>query len=470
MSERTNGPSSERTVERSTTHRSAEVIGSTAAGPRPLPALGSSRTIRKLSTVDTVLANGLRVVAVRRPGVPMVELRLVVPFGGTHATHAARAEVLAATMLRRTARRDRFRIDTELATVGGDLRAGVDPEHLSVSGSVLATGMPVLLDVLGDALTGATHATAEVTRERARLVERIMMSRSQPRVIAREALQRHRYGDHPAAREMPKAEQVADVTPAAVRALHRRAVVPRGSVLVLVGDLTPARAVDAVAAALGAWNSERPATELAPLPEVAGGDLQLVHRPGVVQSSLRLSAQALPRTDPRYPALQIANLVFGGYFSSRWVENIRENKGYTYSAHSGFEFTSHGGTLLADADTASDVTAAALLETRYELGRIAVVPPGPEEVDNARQYALGSLMIGTSSQSGLAGNLTALAALGLDGEWLRSHPARLQAVTSADVADAAAEFLAPSRFTGVVVGDADVLGARLAALGGVAVP
>ncbi|MDQ3155025.1 MAG: insulinase family protein [Actinomycetota bacterium] len=465
MSER-----SERADGHRSTHRSAEVIGSTATGPRPLPALGHRRALRKLSTVDDVLNNGLRVIAVRRPGVPMVELRLVVPFGGTHPTHAARAEVLASTLLHGTARRDRFGIDTELATVGGALHAGVDPEHLSASGSVLATGLPVLLDVLGDALTGASHATAEVTRERARLVERITMSRSQPRVIAREALQRHRYGDHPAAREMPDAEQVADVTSAAVRALHHRAVVPRGSVLVLVGDLTPAKAIDAVAAALGAWSSERSATELAPLPDVAGGDLQLVHRPGAVQSALRLSAQALPRTDPRYAALQIANLIFGGYFSSRWVENIREAKGYTYSAHSGFEFTMHGATLLADADTASDVTAAALLETRYELGRIAVVPPAAEEIDNARQYALGTLMIGTSSQSGLAGNLTALAALGLDGEWLRSHPARLQAVTSDAVADTAAEFLAPSRFTGVLVGDADVLGTRLAALGGVALP
>jgi len=410
------------------------------------------------------------VIAVRRPTVPMVELRLAVPFGGTHPTHAARAEVLAATLLNGTARRNRFHIDTELAAVGGELNAVVDPEYLSISGSALATGLPVLLDVLADALTAASHATGEVTRERTRLAERITMSRAQPRVIAREALQRHRYGDHPAAREMPAPEQVMEVTAAAVRALHKRAVVPRGAVLVLVGDLTPAKAVDAVAGALAGWTSARPATELAQLPEVPGGDVQLVHRAGAVQSSLRLSAQALPRTDPRYPALQLANLVFGGYFSSRWVENIREDKGYTYGAHSGFEFTPHGATLLADADTASEVTAAALLETRYELGRIALVPPRESEVDSARRYAIGSLTIATSSQAGLAGNLAGLAALGLDAEWLRSHPARLQAVSTEQVAEAAADFLAPSRFTGVLVGDAERLARPLAALGGVALP
>lgn len=450
-------------------HRSAEEIGRTAAGPRPLPPLGKPRVMRQPSVVDTTLDNGLRVIAVRRSAVPMVELRMSIPFGGTHATHAARAEVLAATLLRGTPRRSRFDIDNTLAVAGGDLSASVDPEHLTVSGSALAAELSVLLDVLSDALTSASYQSAEVGRERARLVERITMSRSQPRVIAREALQRRRYGDHPVTREMPEVDEVAAVTPPAVRNLHERAVVPRGSVLVLVGDITPARAVESVAAALEGWRSDRLATPLAPLPEVAGADLQLVHRPGAVQSQLRMCAQALPRTDERYPALQVANLIFGGYFSSRWVENIREDKGYTYGAHSGFEFTPYGATLLADADTASGVTAAALLETRYELGRISVIPPSDSEVDNARQYAIGSLTIAMSSQSGLAGHLSALAALGLDLDWLLGHPRRLEAVTTDQVGEAARDFLAPARFTGVVVGDADELAVPLRALGGVEV-
>ncbi|MGH4016004.1 MAG: M16 family metallopeptidase [Pseudonocardiaceae bacterium] len=451
-------------------HRSAELIGQTAAGPRPLPPLGVQRTLPAPAAVDTVLDNGLRVIAVHRPAVPMVELRLIIPFGGTHRTHAARAELLADTLLCGTPRRSRFEVDTALGAVGGDLSVRVDPEHLSVSGSGLASGLDVLLDVLSDTLTSASYPAAEVSRERARLVERITMTRSQPRMIAREALQRRRYGNHPATRELPEAREVTAVSRAGVRALHRRAVVPRGAALVLVGDVTPAYAVDAVSSALSGWQSTRPATELAPLPELTGADLQLVHRDGAVQSQLRLSAQAVPRTDERYPALQLANLVFGGYFSSRWVENIREDKGYTYSAHSGLEFTGTGATLLADADTASEVTAAALLETRYELGRMAVAPLDESEVDNARQYAIGSLTIGMSSQAGLASHLTGLAALGLDLDWLRAHPSRLRAVTTEQVADAAAEFFAPARFTGVVVGDAERLSGPLAALGGVELP
>ncbi|SEQ10634.1 Predicted Zn-dependent peptidase [Lentzea xinjiangensis] len=455
------------------THRTAEEIGRTPAGPRPLPELGAQKAARELSTVDEVLPNGLRVIAVRRDTVPMVELRLRVPFAdpaGSSAgsQHSAVAEILANTVLTGTASRSRVQIDTELALVGGELDAVVDPERLSFTGNALATGLDTVLDVLRDVLTSASYPADEVERERARLVERIALARSQPNVIAREALQTLLYGDHPYAKEMPEADEVAVVTRDDVAALHAKALLPRGSVLVVVGDVEPAEAVARIGQALASWQGDGEAVQLPPLPEVSGGDVKLVHRAGAVQSQIRLAAQAIPRTDERYPALQLANLVYGGFFSSRLVENIREDKGYTYSARSHPEFTIHGATLLIDADTASDVTAAALLETRYELARLGLVPPTQSEVDVARSYAIGTLLTSTSSQSGLASFLVNLVGLGLGIDWLVAHPQRLQAVTVEQVAAAALEFFAPGNFTGVLVGDAEQLEPKLSALGGVA--
>src|SRR5439155_8930229 len=126
-----------------------------------------------------------------------------------------------------------------------------------------------------------------------------------------------RYGDHPYTREMPEASDVATVTPDQVRALHRSAVLPRGSALVVVGDLDLDQAVALIESAMAGWTSEASAVELPDLPEVAGGDLLVVHRPGAVQSQLRMSAHAVRRTHPRYPALQLANLAFGGLLCSR---------------------------------------------------------------------------------------------------------------------------------------------------------
>lgn len=452
------------------THRSAEEIGRTEAGPRPLPPMGTHRTGRQPSTVDTILSNGLRVIAARHGAVPMVELRLRIPFAGDDRMHPARAELLAETLLTGTQRRNRVQVDTDLAVVGGELHAVVDPERLSIMGNSLSSGLDTLLDVLADALTAAAYADEEIAGERDRLVERIAVARSQPRVIAREELQRHRYGDHPFAREVPEAADVAQVSAEDVRALHQDAVLPEGSTLVLVGDIDPERAVDDLARHLTVWSGTKAARTMPTLPLVHGGDIRLVHREGAVQSQLRFSAQGLARTDEQYPALQIANLVFGGYFSSRLVENIREDKGYTYAAHSSFEFTKDGATILVDADTASEVTAAALLEARYELGRLGLVPPAESEVESARQYAIGGLVTSTASQSGLASMLAGIAGVGLGIEWLGQHPDRLRGVTVEQVAEAAASFYAPTAFTGVIVGDARQLSDQLRGLGGVVLP
>ncbi|TLW89706.1 insulinase family protein [Saccharomonospora piscinae] len=450
-----------------TSHRSAEEIGRTPQGPREVPPLATLRPAADLSHVDTVLAGGLRVLAVHKPAVPMVEVRLSIPFAGDDPLHAATAEVLAETLLTGTRRRDRVGIDTDLALIGGDVGTMVNPEHLTISGSALAEKLPQLLDVLADVLTEASYSDGEVNREADRISERLAVARTQPRVIAREALQRRRYGTHPYTREMPLAEDVAAVVPEAVRSLHVAAVLPGGSTLVVVGDVAPDVVLSEVERVLGGWAREGRARTLPELPDLDPADVVLVDRPGAVQSQIRLSAQAVPRTDPRYPALQLANLAYGGYFSSRLVENIREDKGYTYGAHSGFEFTGDKATLQVDADTASDVTAAALLETRYELSRLGLVPPTDDEVDSVRQYAVGTLLIASSSQAGLASQLAALCAVGLGVDWLVEHPRRLAAVTTEDVAQAALDFFAPHRFTGVVVGDAELLAPKLTALGGV---
>jgi predicted Zn-dependent peptidase len=447
--------------------RTAEEIGHTAAGPRALPPLGAIREVPLPDVTDTVLPNGLRVLAAHRPGIPMVELRLRVPFAGDAPEHPAVAELLAETLLTGTATRDRVTIDDELAAVGADLGVAVDPERLIVSGSGLAAGLPDVLGVLADVLTAATHPDAEVARERDRLVERITMARAQPRTIAREALQRKRFGDHPITREMPTEAAVTAVTAEEVRALQSASLVPRGSILTLVGDVDPVTAIADVEKLLQGWTSDRAARELTPPPPITASDLELVHRPGSVQSQLRLTAPGVGRGHSAYAALQLANLVFGGYFSSRWMENIREDKGYTYGAHSGVEFVPGGGVLGLETDVASDVTAAALLETRYELGRLVAVPPTAAEVDAARAYAIGSLAISLDSQGGLASSIAALAADDLTLDWLGGHPARLAAVTVEEVAAVALRFFAPTAVTGVIVGDADVIGPGVRALGGV---
>ena len=193
--------------------------------------------------------------------------------------------------------------------------------------------------------------------------------------------------------------------------------------------------------------------------------LLLVDRPGSVQASIRLGGPAVRREAPDYPALQLANLAYGGYFSSRLVENIREDKGYTYGPHSRISHSAAGSRLVVDADVATAVTAPALLEIWYELGRMATLPITAEELENVRQYAVGSLALSISTQAGLASTLSALIGVGLGLDWLREHPRRLAAVTLEETFAAARTYLAPSGMLAVVLGEAAEIRDPLATLG-----
>ncbi len=447
--------------------RTAEQIAVTPIGSRPLPELTAARAVSHPELLTETVSNGLRIIAVRKPGTPLVEVRLRVPFGGTAASHSARSELLAATLLLGTASRSREQVDAELAMVGGHLEASVDPQRFAITGSVLSNGLPVLLEILAESLVEPALRRHDVLGERDRLVEHLVIAASQPAVVARHHLQEVRFGTHPVTRELPDPAAVGAVGVAALRGLLRKSLVPNGSTLVLVGQLDPAEAIALVESALANWISGETATAVRTPPAVVGAPVKGFHRDGAVQSQIRLTAGALVRTDPDYAAGQLANLIYGGYFSSRLVENIREDKGYTYSAHSNFEFWPGRAAVTVSFDTTTPSTAAALLEARYELGRLALVGPTAKEVESARNYALGTLATSLATQAGYASTLSTLAGLGLEVDWVREHPERLAAVTDEDVARVASTLLAPAAYTGVVVGDLDAIGPSLATVGGV---
>jgi zinc protease len=426
-----------------------------------LPALGPNRPLTLPESTERTLANGLTVIAVRRPAVPLVEVRLRVPF---EDAHLARSALLSQTLFSGTADMSTVEIAAELQKVGGGLSAGVDPDRLQISGNGLVSGVDRILDILATVLVGAAYPSDEVATERDRLADRIQVALSQPSHLARVALLKRIYAGHPYAVQTPQPADVHAVEPPDLRALHAERLHPAGSTLVLVGDLQPEQALDAAERALGGWDGGGVPVQLPPTPPLQPGPLLLVDRPGAVQSSLRVALPAVGRTHPDHATLQLANLIFGGYFSSRWVENIREDKGYTYGPHALIEHSVAGSTLVVAAEVATEVTAPALLETWYELGRLASLPPKAEELEQARQYALGTLQLGMSTQAGLASLISTYAGFGLRLDHLAEHARRLAEATVADVAAAGATYLAPAKAVTVVLGDADRVETSLGAL------
>ena len=434
-----------------------------------IPAVGKSRPTKLPSVADTVLRNGLRVIVARRPGVPRVEARLLIPTARGDAGPSAALRMVARTLLSGTKERTALEIAETLQRIGGDLDAHADEEDIVLGGSCLASEVPVLLDLMAEVVVDATHPEEEVAIERDRMVQEITLARSRPETIAREALLKRMFGRHPYGRGLPNPRDVAKVRSADLATTRAEWLLPSGSVLVIVGDVRPDKAAAAADQSFAAWKKRRgtQAPGLPSPPLLKPGPLVVIDRPGAVQTSIRMGGTAVNRLHPDFPRLALANLVVGGYFVSRLSDNIREKRGFTYGVGSGVQHLRQGSFWTLQTDVGTEHTGPALVEIRYELERMISGPIEASELTSAKRYLAGTIAMSIQTQSGLASYLSMLAANGLPIEYLRDYPKAVEAVTETEAIDAARAYLRPSTLVAVLVGDRASIEPVATALGGV---
>jgi len=444
------------------------IPGSTMVVARPeVPAVGAVPRIEEAA--DTRLGGWLRAVAVRRASVPLVEVRLAVPLGAPLLARRAELAVLDETFSAGTARLDRSTLSSTLQSLGGHLTLDVSVDRVVLRAGSLATHLGELLSLVAELLQHAAYADDAVHADRRRMADEVMLLRSDPAVVAGELLDRRLYRRHPYRHRWPTPSAVRRVQPDALRTLHQAALVRRAGALVIVGDVTPDTVLGQAEEALGPWLAAAGAAgapePVEPVDPPAPGPLMLMPRSGALQSNIRLAGAAPGRRDEQAPAAALANLCFGGLFGSRLVENLRERRGYTYSPRSAIDHRLAGSRLVVTLDVATEVTAPALVEVAYELGRAVTTGFSAQEVDDARRYALGSLTLATATQDGLAEQLAAWILDGLGPDHLQHYGQSLQRCEPDEVAAAARRLLAPAGIVTTVVGDATATEASLATLG-----
>jgi predicted Zn-dependent peptidase len=431
----------------------------TVAAPRP--AIGRLRTPPTPTFCECELAGGLQAVAVRRRGIPLVELRLVFPLSARRLSRPSGPLLLSESVLSGTGVHDREELAAAVERLGGTLTASVDGDCLELCASALADRLRALLALVNEVLVGATYPAAEVRAVRARSANEVVLLLSRPEVIADEALAKRLFAAHPYGSGIPRPETLGRIGASELRRLHRETFTAHAAHLVLVGDLQPRRALTLAETELAAWLESSHVGEvqpqLPPIPAIRPGPLRLIDRPGSVQSNLRLGGPAPDRSCPDWPASALANVIIGGMFTSRLVENLRERHGYTYSPRSTISHGRAGSTTSIAAEVSTEATAAAIVETRYELGRAATGGVTDEEVEAARRYTIGSFLFQTATQAGLASLLAKLARVGLGPDYLSTYPKLLARAKRADVTAAARRYFSPSSMVTVVVGDANAV-------------
>ena len=308
------------------------------------PTLGPPPTLTMPTVERATLPNGIRLQVVRMPEVPLVKARLTLAAGARLDGDRPGLATFTANMLDEGAgARDAFAIAAELEYLGASLSTGA-----GWSGTTIALGAPKrtfaqALDLMADVVLRPTFSAVDVARQRDLRLASILQQRDQPGAVAGLVFSHVVFpAGHPYHAPIGgDSATTAALDSAMVREFWNRASDPRTATVIVTGDITLAEARRLLTGRFGAWRA--PARPFAPPAEPAAPPrpatrIVLVDKPGAAQSVVTIGAPGVDRRSPDYPAITLMNTILGGSFSARLNDILREQKGYTYGAFSGYQW------------------------------------------------------------------------------------------------------------------------------------
>jgi zinc protease len=237
---------------------------------------------------------------------------------------------------------------------------------------------------------------------------------------------------------------------------------PAAATLVVVGDISIAEVMEQAEAAFGSWNAPAPeyATETASA--LAGQEvpttIYLVDKPGAAQSVIRAGHVTVPRNHPDYFRLLLLNYAFGGQFSARLNQNLRQDKGYSYGFHSSISWYRQPSLLVAGGSVQTAVTRESVQETLREFQDIQGPRPlSEEELESSRAGLLQGYPAGFERPAQILGQLIQLVMHDLPDDYFRTVSDKIAAVSLDEVRQAGLERVHPDHLKVLVVGDRQVI-------------
>ena len=416
------------------------------------------------------LDNGLTILVADLPGRPLVSASVVLPIGAVdESADEGGAAVLAARALTEgTERYDAVALIEASERLGASIHADAGWDATSVSIDVPTTRLRQALELLAEVLLRPTFPAGEVERLRDERLNDLLQAQADPRRRADEAYIDTIYAPdspyhRPAGGQRETVERLdADV----LRRVYARAVDPSIATLVVAGDLGGQDVVAMAHELLDGWSAPTSPTaggKIVDAPAATDRRIRVVHRPGSVQTEIRIGHPGLPRKVPDFHAVSVMSAILGGLFNSRLNMQLREAKGYTYGASAGFDMRRGAGPFTARAAVNTEVTVPAVIDTLAELERMRDTKVEPSELAAARDFLVGVFPLRFETPGAVAAALSGLAIHGLPVEELLDYRRQIEAVTIDDVAAAAREHLQIEGAAIVLVGDADAIGAALEA-------
>lgn len=336
--------------------------------------------------------------------------------------------------------------------LAADFRFSSDVDGVDVSARFLTENRDQALALLTGALTAPRFDAPAVERVRGQVLQIIASDTKNPEAIAGDLLNTAAFGDHPyGSNPNGTVESVTALTRDDLLAAWKGTMARDRVYVAAAGDITPAE----LGAALDQLLGGLPETG-APLPadvalQVPGG-VQTQAFPGP-QTTILFWQKGLRFQDPDYFAATIVNEILGGGgFSSRLMDEVREKRGLTYGIGTGLAIYDHAESLQGSVAVANDKVAETISVIREVWAGLAK-GVSQKELDDTKTYMTGSYPLKFDGNGRIAGILVGMQMLGLPVDYPATRNAKVEAVTLEDVNRVAARLLTPEALSFVVVGD-----------------
>ncbi len=413
---------------------------------------------RGLAPVRTALGNGAVVIAKESPTTPAVTVHASLRAGTIFdpPNRAGLSHFVSRTIDRGTETRPADRIADELDSRGVSLSVSVNRHALALVYTCLVEDLIPTLDLLADIVMRPTFPKEEVDTKRGEIITLIRQDEDSPAALATEGVLRDLYGaDHPYGRRLRgSVESVEGIDSAALRRCHAERCSPGSLSLVLVGDIEPARAIDAAGSAFDQWPASTP--PVFELPEVAPAArrrVRMIPMMNKAQTDIAYGFTSVRRSDPDYDAYWLMNNILGQYaIGGRLGDSIRERQGMAYYVFSALDANVIPGPLTIRAGVSPANVDRAVASIDDELRKLAADGPTESEMTESTQYLIGSMPRTLETNLGIASFLQMEEFFGLGLDYDLRVPDRLRAVTREAVNAAARQTLVPSHATVVIAG------------------
>lgn len=415
--------------------------------------------------------NGIKAIGTKNDELPLVAIQITVPAGHRNESleNAGISSLLAQMMGESTENYTAEQIGEELEKLGSSINIYSGSEDITVSISSLTKNLDRTLEIAQEMMFKPAFKEDEFARAKKQTLEGIANTVNQPSQLANNAFAELLYGEK-SIKAVPQsgvAETVGNLSVADVKAYYQKYFSPAVAKMVVVSDLEENKVLEKLAF-LNNWKGD--AYEWSKLPEVASATpatIYFMDKEGAAQSEIRIGYKSDMVYNPtgEYYNAQIMNYQLGGNFNSRININLREDKGYTYGARSGFRSSTEPGIFVASAGVKKEATAASVKEFMYEMKNYAENGITPEELAFTKSSMTLKEARDYETPGQKAGFLSRILEYNLDADYVKKQSEILKNISTDDIKTQAQKHINTNNMIITVVGDKATVYEDLKALG-----